>query len=180
MIFKIKVHHSMALSTIDRERYVPSCTTNEEDDLNSWRRCWRSQIEPTGDHSSVNNSDSILPHLQSPRASIQVWSNWCPADGSPDDLSEICTRGIKLSCRYWISFAELELRESPLPNLRINNGGVVVHVRWHSPTSIGFVGKTLKWNKSPRGHTESGGRGGAGWKILRTWKDDSLSCTHKH
>jgi hypothetical protein len=67
-------------------------------------------MKPNSDHLSVDNTDLILLHLQSSRASFMLHTSWCPTDGSPDGLFGVCIRDLgELSCRFLRTITKLSL-----------------------------------------------------------------------
>jgi hypothetical protein len=124
------------LSTLEQERYVPNCTTQQEDDLNSWRRCQRSQMQPYNVCSFVNNPTSKITTFVVFKSLEQCLIQLMPRGWlSGQSIWNVHTRGMKLGCRYRIAFTELKLGVSCLLNLGINNKGVVIYLWWHNPTT---------------------------------------------
>jgi hypothetical protein len=101
------------------------------------RRYQRLQLESNNGRLSDDNSGSNLLHLQSPKASFVLHTSWCPAVDSPNGLSSVCTWGLwSLSC------SRAQNQRVPPLNLRINDKGVVVHLRWHSPNNKEMISST--------------------------------------
>jgi hypothetical protein len=75
--------------------------------------------------------------------SFMLHTSWCSLGDSSTFLfflSGGCTWGLwGTSCRCWIVFTEIMLKGFPPLNLMINNGGFVVHLRWHSGNNMGMV-----------------------------------------
>ena len=121
-----------------------SCTEHILDGQYFPRRYIRLQLDSNNRRLSSNSLGSNLLELQYPWASFVLLIYWCTVGDSHHRLTCVCTWSLQgLSCRYWIASTENNLKESPLLNLRINNQGDIVHLRWHNTNNKCAIYSTI-------------------------------------